>query len=117
MSLAMSTMTSREPSPLDEVVHKAGAALLALRMTRIGQWHPDEQDAKALLEDIDAICHIIDPVILAIGDYANLHFGRIDLTLFENQLRDTLDGNAAYEITSAAEALAQERLDTAGDER
>lgn len=100
-------------SPLDPIVHKAGAALAALRMTRIGQWHADEEDAKSLLDDLDAIVAIIDPIILAIGEYAGQHFSRIDLSLFSHQLRDALDGNATYEIASAAEAIVQERMDEA----
>lgn len=100
-------------SPLDPIVHKAGAALQALRMTRIGQWRADEEDAKSLLDDLDAIVAIIDPIILAIGEYADQHFGRIDLSLFTHQLRDALDGNATFEIASAAEAIVQERMDEA----
>lgn len=100
-------------STLDPIVHKAGEALQGLLMTRIGQWHADEDDARSLVKDLQAICRIIDPVILAIGEYADQHFGRIDLSLFTNQLGDALDGNATFELESAAEAVVQERMDEA----
>lgn len=105
-------------SPLDPIVHKAGEALLALRMTKIGRWShfgydADENDASSLIDDLDAIVHIIDPIILAIGEYASEHFRGIDLSLFTHQLRDALDGNATHELTSAADAAVQERMDEA----
>ena len=107
---ALATMNEpQKPSPLDEIVHKAGKSLQDLRMTKLyAAYTPDREDAKALVDDLLAIARIIDPVILAIGDYAAEHYRGIDLVLFEDQLLNALSGNATFEIESAVERAADE---------
>lgn len=99
---------ARTPSPLDTVVHNAGRQLLALQMTRLTNY-PDLDDAKALNDDMDALCTIIDPVIEAIGDYASSHFNGIDLSLFRSQLRGALEGMAMFTIESVGEWVEEDR--------
>jgi hypothetical protein len=105
------------PSPLDAVVHDAGRKLLNLRLTRIAGNYADADDAKNLNQDLDAICDIIDPVILAIGEYAKEHFSGIsqkDIELFfTDQLKGAIEGNADFTITSAASEQHEQMMDDA----
>src|SRR5207244_3646073 len=106
---ALATMIVHQPSPLDEIVHRAGKSLQDLRMTRLyAAYTPDREDAKALVDDLLAIARIIDPVIEAIGEYAVAHYRGIDLDCFRGQLLGALEGNATFEIESA---VAQELED------
>lgn len=106
---ALSTILSPPlaASPLDVIVHKAGESLLALRMTNIAG-RADKSDAQSLESDILAVARIVDPIIQAIGDYAREHFNGIDKSLFVDQLRGAVEGNAVYAISAAAEAMAEE---------
>ena len=103
-------------SPLDAVVHEAGRKLLSLRMTRIVAQYADEVDAQNIAADLDALCSIIDPVIKAIGEYAADHLSigaDVVKTHFTDQLRDTLEGNAAWVVLEAGAKLVRERHEDA----
>ena len=87
--------------PVRRALIEAAIKLNALQPTKIvGQ--PTMDDAKALQQDLDAICAIVDPIITAIGSYAESNYGPLDRSLFTDQLRSALDGNATYEIETAA---------------
>lgn len=88
---------------LDSIIAEAARKLLTLRMTNI-HGAGDRIDAENLNSDLDALCSIVDPMILAIGQYAQTHLGLSAETVqrhFADQLRGALEGNAMFEITEA----------------
>lgn len=104
-TLPFATLAAVQSSPLDAIVHAAGQKLLGLRMTRI-VGEPDKTDADNLRDDLEALWTIIDPVVLAIGRYAqdNLGVSGEDITRhFTDQLRGALEGNATYCLEVAGE--------------
>jgi len=70
---------------------------------------PMPSDYRAFADDLRLLAANLDPLVEAMGEYfaANVP-GYVDLSLFKNQLRDALEGNAIYEIESAAEVLAED---------
>jgi len=87
--------------PVQHALNAAIARLAGFRPTRI-VGEPDMDDAHGLIDDLDIICGIVDPIIAAIGDYAAENFYGVDRELFRDQLRGALDGNATFDIESAA---------------
>lgn len=69
---------------------------------------PDMIDAKWLIMDLKSLCDLIDPLIAAYGQYAESNFGKIDQSLFTDQLRGALEGNAMFEIERAARAMLED---------
>jgi hypothetical protein len=100
--------SGRAPHPVRKACLEAAVKLAALMPTRIVR-EPDMADANALIDDLDAICAIVDPVIAAIGQYAESNLGRLDRSLFADQLRGALEGNAMFEIEQAARRLVGQR--------
>jgi len=98
---------TRDRHPVRVALRDAGMKLACLIPHAI-VGDPTMADAKALQQDLDAIAAIVDPVVNAVGRYAQSNFGRIDLSLFTDQLRDALDGNATFEIEQAARTWEEE---------
>ena len=110
-------MTAQSPqSPLNAEAQRAGQRLAALHLTRI-VGEPDSADALNLVDDLDAICRIVDPLIECIGDYAAEHFPNLDRDLFHDQLRGALFGNATYLLEVAAGEIGNGRSDKHADLR
>jgi len=63
---------------------------------------PDVKDALNLVDDLNALCAIIDPLIAAVGEYVASNIPGIDQSLFHDQLLGALQGNATHAIESAA---------------
>src|SRR5262249_54955707 len=84
--LQVSEHQRREPQrsanvhPVRKACLAAAVKLVSLTPTRI-VGEPDMADARGLIDDLDAICTIVDPVVAAIGAYAEAHFGRLDQLL------------------------------------
>jgi hypothetical protein len=91
-------------SPLNAAGQAAGQRLAGLLFTRI-VGEPDRADAMNLIDDLDAVCRIVDPLIERIGDYAAEHFPGIDRDLFRDQLRGALFGNATYVLEVAGDEV------------
>ena len=102
----------RDRHPVRVALRDAGLKLACLVPHTI-YGDPTMEDAKALQQDLDAIAAIVDPVVNAVGRYAQSHFGRIDMALFTDQLRDALDGNATFDIEQAARTWEEEWSETA----
>lgn len=101
------------PSPLDAVVADAARKLAGLKMTKL-HLEPEQEDVNNILSDLDAICHIIDPVVQAIGQYAVDYFGMKQSDVrdyFMDQLRGTLDGNGTFAIQEAFNAMQESRAE------
>jgi hypothetical protein len=96
------------PHPVQAALSAAVAKLSGLRPVRI-VGEPDLNDAHNLIDDLEAVSSIVDPIVAAIGDYAESNFGKLDTSLFKDQLRGALDGNATFEIESAARRLIANR--------
>ena len=100
------------PSPLDAIVHDAARKLLSLRMTRIvGQ--PDKTDADNLRSDLEALWTILDPVILAVGEFARENLPINDKAVkeyFTDQLRGALEGNATFALDEAGNELERDLI-------
>ena len=90
--------------PVRKACLTAAVKLVSLVPTRI-VGEPDMADARALIDDLDTICSIVDPVVAAIGHYAETNFGRLDQSLFTDQLHGALDGNATFEIRGARKRI------------
>jgi len=94
------------PHPVQAAIHAAIAKLAAFRPTRI-VGEPDRADAQAVADDLLAIAAIVDPVVAAIGDYADSTIGLGPKNLdrdFRDQLRGALEGNATYTVVAALDA-------------
>jgi len=100
-------MRQSPTSPLNAAVQEAGRKLQALHMTDI-RGCADKVDTANLIDDLDAICRIVDPLIEAIGDYAHETIGVpvSALERFKDQLRGALEGNATFAIEEAGEQAA-----------
>src|SRR5262245_24393213 len=109
---------ARDAPPSAHPVRKACLAaavkLVSLLPTRI-VGEPDMADARALIDDLDAICSIVDPMVAAIGHYAESNFGQLDQSLFTDQLHGALDGNATFEIEQAARRHIGDRAEGAAE--
>ena len=106
------TMTA---SPLDQIVHDAARKLLTLRMTRI-IYAADRADADNLRADLEALWTILDPVILAIGEYAAEHFHIAPNDIkdcFADQIRGALEGNATHVLDMAGERAMEDLYEDA----
>jgi len=105
--------------PVQAAIHAAIARLAGFRPARI-VGEPDENDARALIDDLLALAAIVDPVVAAVGEYAVSALGmpRAELKEFEHQLRGALEGNATFclestmreRVTSAAADSAERRV-------
>lgn len=98
-------------SPLDAPIHEAARKLLNLRMTRITGNCSDKSDADSLRDDLEALWTILDPMILAVGQYASAHFriSAADLkSCFTDQVRGALEGNATFVLEQAGDAAQAE---------
>jgi len=100
---------ARPTHPVQRAINAAIARLAGFRPTRI-VGEPDMNDAHGLVDDLDALCAIVDPIVAAIGDYAAENFHGIDRALFRDQLRGALDGNATFDIESAARSATVNRV-------
>lgn len=92
-------MRQSPTSPLNAAVQEAGRKLASLHMTEI-RGAGDAHDAANLNDDLDAICRIVDGLVLEVGKYAAKNIGSVDMGLFTDQLRNALEGNATFEIES-----------------
>jgi hypothetical protein len=109
---------ARPAHPVQAAVNAAIARLAAFTPTRI-VGEPDAADANGLIDDLFAMAAIVDPVIAAIGDYADSAIGlpRADRALFVDQLRQALEGNATYVVTRAIEDRIGSRREDAAEAR
>ena len=96
-----STPLPNSPS-LNSVFVEAGRQLLNMRAHHI-VGEPDRHDAEELVACLRRLAAIIDPVVAAIGSYANHHFGWVDQRLFTDQLLNALEGDATFVIEQAAD--------------
>ena len=89
--------------PVSTAIAAAIGKLAAFRPTRI-VGEPDQADAHGLADDLLTLAAVVDPIIEAIGDYAQSALGvpATDVQrYFRDQLRGALDGNATWCITQA----------------
>lgn len=93
---------------LTAAAHDAAIKLGNLRMTNI-VGEGDDQDAESLIDDIEAIWNIVDPLLEKIGQYAADNFHGVDIALFRNQLRSALEGNATFNLHEVAERIREDR--------
>lgn len=104
---AAEVLTPRPVHPVRVALKEAGLKLACLiPHTIVGE--PDMEDARKLQDDLLALARIIDPVIKEMGHYAQRNFGRLDMTLFEDQLRGALEGNATFELETRGRLYQEE---------
>ncbi len=106
------------PNPLTLAVHAAARKLLTLQMTDI-RGEPTKADALALIDDLRVIWETVDPLIEAVGRYAQSNFGlsERDMADFRGQLQGALEGNATFRIEDAIDAMTEDRLNDEADYR
>src|SRR4249920_3937623 len=111
--LVMSTLANPthplRTHPLRPALDGLAAFAACLTPHRISTNSPSQEDANALVEELHLFCTKVDRVVEAYGEYAAQHFHGIDKALFKNQLADALEGNALYVLTSAGEAVNEDR--------
>lgn len=99
-------------SPLDAIVRKAAVQLNGLTMHRIAGSAMHKGDAQALVSDLLALARIMDPVVKALGSYAQEYSSEnIDQSLFTDQLLGALEGNATFVICEAVEKADEARAE------
>lgn len=105
------------PHPVQAAIHVAVAKLAGFRPhTIVGM--ADVHDARGLVDDLLALASIIDPVVTAVGRYAESSLGSFGKSFkedFEDQLLKALQGNATYLIQDAGEAIAESREDAGAE--
>jgi hypothetical protein len=99
-------LVPRAPAPtaVEAAVRTAAVQLAGLRPTRI-VGEADAADARNLIDDLAALWGIVDPVVAAVGACAAENFSGIDRTLFTDQLRGALEGNATFALEEAARRI------------
>lgn len=70
--------------------------------------YPGRTDANNVRSDLVAIWETVDPLILAIGKNVAHSFTGVDVSLFTDQVRGALEGNATYECEQAGERASEE---------
>jgi hypothetical protein len=105
-------------NPQPHAVKEAKAAIIA----RLSAWtpatvvgEPDANDGRALNDDLQFIWSAVDPLVRAVGEYAQQTLGLSRATVerfFTDRVRGALEGEATYEITAAV----NDRLARARDE-
>lgn len=105
------------PHPVRTAVQHAVAKLVSFRPARVAG-EPDMADARNLADDLLAIAAIIDPVVAAMGEYAQSTIGlthrHVD-DCFRHQLRQALEGNATFVIEDAMRRRAESRHADSGE--
>jgi hypothetical protein len=94
-------------NPRPHAVKQAKAAAIARLIawtpaTVVGE--PDANDGQALNGDLQFIWSAVDPLIRAVGEYAQETLGLSRATVerfFTDRVRGALEGEATYEITAA----------------
>lgn len=84
---------------------------------RIGaqDFEPTREDGPAIINDLVCLCEKVDAVIAAYGEYLRSH-GIVhdhDLSYFKTQLRDALEGNAFFCISSGIDERIEARREAA----
>ena len=89
--------------PIAQAIHEAGRKLCTMDPTALSSaWRPTSGEAGALAEDVRHIAKIFDEMLLKIGREARAHFGpTVSLAQFTDQVLETVDGNATYELETA----------------
>ena len=88
-------------APIYRAQAEAAAKLAKTRLHRVhGEACAD--DAHALIEDLQALWTIVDPLVDAVGLEAAQNFPGIERGHFQHQLREALEGNATYAIETAS---------------
>jgi hypothetical protein len=91
-------------SDLDKAHANALHSLSMLKLHKIvGQ--PDAADLLAVRDDLIEVAKIVDKLVLAIGDEAVSASNKVDLSLFEHQVIGAVKGDAAFNLTEAAEEI------------
>ena len=102
-------MTAR---PIHPAIAKAGAALAALNYPRLSPFATSDE-IMSVADFLEGLIGIVDPLIAQVGaDFVAAapggHGIRAELSHFQNQLRDALDGETMHALTRAAEISAEE---------
>jgi hypothetical protein len=96
--------------PVHVAQAEAAKFLCGARLHRILGTDADPSDALYIREDIEDIARrCVDPLIAAIGEQLQTHFGEVDQEQFTDVLFGAIDGNATHECKRAAARLTDER--------
>lgn len=101
--------------PVRKACIDAATKLVNLTPTKI-VGEPNLDDARSLIDDIEVVAAIIDPIFAALGQYAESHFGKVDQSLFTECAFGAIDGQATYEIECAAKRYLADRGDGAAEQ-
>jgi hypothetical protein len=113
--LVMSTLAPTHP--IRPALAELAAFAAGIAPHRISTNSPSQDDANALVEELHLFCTKVDRVVEAYGEYAAAHFHGIEMALFKNQLAEALEGNALYVLTSAGEAVNEDRREYEAEPR
>ena len=105
-------------NPRPHAVKQAKAAAIARLIawtpaTVVGD--PDAHDGQALNDDLQFIWSAVDPLVRAVGEYAQETLGISGATVerfFTDRVRGALEGEATYEITTAVNDRLSHQRDT-----
>lgn len=92
----------------------AAGKLAGIQFTII-RGEADDKDAESLRDDLIALWRIVDPLVLAFGEYAKEHFSSVDLAMFKDQLQGALDGNATFELDDIAAGIREQQAEHDAD--
>ena len=78
-------------------------------------FEPTREDGQEIIHDLVCLCEKVDAVIECYGNYLRSHgiVHDYDLSYFKTQLRDALEGNAFFCISSGIDERIEERLEAA----
>lgn len=119
-TIPKANLSAVQEHPVEAAAHDAAQKLLALRFTTV-RGQPDKADADALIGDVESLWRIFDPVIQALGTYAQETIGisaKAMGNLHVDQVRGALEGNLTCIIEHAqAENDAADRDDMSDADR
>lgn len=73
---------------------------------------PVPGEIRALEDDLLTLARHVDGLIASYGQYLAAHAsGKVDQSVFTDQLRGALDGNATFEISEVADRLREDMLE------
>lgn len=97
-------------------IREAAAKLIAFadQAHKISVWNVDGSDLRQVGKDLGYIAaEIIDPLILAYGEYAGEHSYYVDPEIFRSVCSTAMDGDCLYEIRAAADRIREELMEDA----
>jgi hypothetical protein len=108
MAIDIILSPDRVNNPIEQARRTFLKALAAIKTPTIGSW-PEPDDFLAVKDHIAEVAAIADQWLRAVGTEVRCNTSEnLNMSFFESAFTDAFEGWASFEITRAAEALAED---------